>query len=433
MFTSCRIFTCLIISIFYLCGCVSVQDVNEGFRRIDRMWLADYQKTEDAYRYRVVDADYPIVFPLVKRVFNDLGAAVQSSSLEDGTIYGACDAPTPLTKEEWKRVVDAERDKVKEAGGWMFDLRDDPRGYIVKGQATLRTMGSKTFILLDYRLDMPKYKSMGFQPSQYAPSLAVQLATTKFWNRLGDLLEGENMPKPRLRTEKERELPDKLPQITPHPKKAILEEDHVFKSPGWKKLDKSLLGTPSKTALESDKLFRKINKTVWTVISATSDLGRGSSHASQGSAVAISPKLLLTNFHLIKNSKTVRLVQGGSSITATIASVDEESDRCVLAADADLIDFAGGIRDFRELRVGEKVYTIGSPSGLERTLGDGIISGLRKDQFVQFIQTTAPISPGSSGGGLFDRAGNLIGITSFLIKGGQNLNFAIAASDYWAE
>jgi serine protease Do len=81
--------------------------------------------------------------------------------------------------------------------------------------------------------------------------------------------------------------------------------------------------------------------------------------------------------------------------------------------------------------VGEEVYTIGSPSGLESTLGQGIISGLRQLESQRLIQTTAPISPGSSGGGLFDRSGNVIGITTFMISKGQSLNFAIAADDYF--
>ena len=71
--------------------------------------------------------------------------------------------------------------------------------------------------------------------------------------------------------------------------------------------------------------------------------------------------------------------------------------------------------------------------GLESTLGEGIVSGLRNRQGVRYVQTSAPISPGSSGGGLFDERGNLLGITSFKIEDAENLNFAIAAEDYWTK
>jgi serine protease Do len=86
-----------------------------------------------------------------------------------------------------------------------------------------------------------------------------------------------------------------------------------------------------------------------------------------------------------------------------------------------------------ELAVGERVYTIGNPSGLSRTLGEGLIFGLRKPKSVELIQTTAQISKGSSGGALLDSTGALIGITTFLLRDAQNLNFAVAAQEFWRQ
>ncbi len=80
--------------------------------------------------------------------------------------------------------------------------------------------------------------------------------------------------------------------------------------------------------------------------------------------------------------------------------------------------------------VGERVFTVGSPSGLDNTLGEGIISGLRSRKSQRLVQTTAQISPGSSGGGLFDTAGRLVGITTFMLRDSQSLNFAIAVEEY---
>ena len=82
----------------------------------------------------------------------------------------------------------------------------------------------------------------------------------------------------------------------------------------------------------------------------------------------------------------------------------------------------------RALKVGERVYTIGSPRGLQRSLGEGLVAGLRNREGLRLIQTGAAAAPGSSGGGLFDAAGNLVGITTFAI-GGEQVNFAIAAAD----
>ncbi len=72
------------------------------------------------------------------------------------------------------------------------------------------------------------------------------------------------------------------------------------------------------------------------------------------------------------------------------------------------------------------MIAIGSPEGLVNTVSAGIVSGLRNlTDKISYIQTTAPISSGSSGGPLLNAAGQVVAITTFLVKGGQNLNFCI--------
>ncbi len=88
------------------------------------------------------------------------------------------------------------------------------------------------------------------------------------------------------------------------------------------------------------------------------------------------------------------------------------------------------IRPYDDIKVGERALTIGTPQGLELTVADGIVSSKRTHEERRLIQTSAPISQGSSGGGLFDAQGHLLGITTFQLKVGQNLNFAIAAEDF---
>jgi S1-C subfamily serine protease len=80
----------------------------------------------------------------------------------------------------------------------------------------------------------------------------------------------------------------------------------------------------------------------------------------------------------------------------------------------------------RDSTVGERITTIGSPEGLENTRSDGILSAVREYEGVRLLQITAPISPGSSGGPVFNDAGRVIGIATFQFEKGQNLNFAIA-------
>jgi serine protease Do len=182
----------------------------------------------------------------------------------------------------------------------------------------------------------------------------------------------------------------------------------------------------------AEELFAKTRSSVWVVIAATSMSQAGApGQISQGSAVAISDSRLLTNYHVIDGQRFVFIKQGVKVFQATVVAGDQPSDRSMLQVKEGLLSPVAGIRAFEKLRVGEQVCTIGSPSSLESTLGQGIVSGLRIVAGQHLVQTTAPISPGSSGGGLFDSAGNLIGITSFVLKNSQGLNFAIAADDYF--
>lgn len=154
--------------------------------------------------------------------------------------------------------------------------------------------------------------------------------------------------------------------------------------------------------------------------------------ASLGSAVAVGQDTLLTNCHVVKKRSFIRVRQGKTEARARVIAGDEAYDRCVLAVEGQTLQPVRGYRRFVSLAIGEKVYTLGSPLGLENSLGEGIISGLRNAKERHLIQTTAQISPGSSGGGLFDAAGNLIGITTFKVLGPgmEGLNFAIAVEDY---
>jgi tetratricopeptide (TPR) repeat protein len=83
--------------------------------------------------------------------------------------------------------------------------------------------------------------------------------------------------------------------------------------------------------------------------------------------------------------------------------------------------------------VGQRIYAIGSPYGFENTMTEGIVSGLRSsfDSTRSFIQISAPISSGSSGGAILNAKGELIGISTMVISGetAQNLNFALPIND----
>jgi serine protease Do len=182
---------------------------------------------------------------------------------------------------------------------------------------------------------------------------------------------------------------------------------------------------PSKTqrhSLATSELFKRLSPSIYTV----------STSRSQGSAVAISLKELVTACHVVAHTRTVTLVNGATTLSADVVGADPATDRCFLRVQDGELKPVPGLRDYSTLSVGEPVFTIGSPRGLANTLGAGLLSGLRVgENNTEYIQITAPLSPGSSGGGVFDDRGNLIGVTSFTVPDSQSLNFAISASQFW--
>jgi serine protease Do len=183
--------------------------------------------------------------------------------------------------------------------------------------------------------------------------------------------------------------------------------------------------------LTPSEVFNLVNPSVWTIISASSSANlKAMNNVSLASAVAISKNRVLTNYHVIEERPYVVVKQEGQFEKATVISGDKLTDRCIIHVENLTLKPVPGFRRYGSLTIGESVYSVGSPKGLENTLGQGIISGKRELSGLKLIQTTAQISKGSSGGGLFDRFGNLIGITTFKLADSEGLNFAIAIDNF---
>lgn len=143
---------------------------------------------------------------------------------------------------------------------------------------------------------------------------------------------------------------------------------------------------------------------------------------------------VLTNYHVIHAAVHVDVaIRGGSEtfVYFGVATDDEAADLALLpviivSADSPTrLQLAENTPD-----VGAQVYAIGSPQGLANSLSAGIVSGFPEIKpGVTWLQTTAPISPGSSGGPLLTPAGEVVGLTTASRRDGQNLNFAIPVSE----
>lgn len=192
-----------------------------------------------------------------------------------------------------------------------------------------------------------------------------------------------------------------------------------------------LAALPSARAQDAARVFEQVNHAIFMVIVTTEDTSVVDVIA-QGSAVLVAPGRLVTNCHVVEKGGAIFVSRREDKVTerARIVSKDSQTDLCEL----DLLQMKPAfgkpveIAPKDALRIGDPVYAIGSPRGMELTISDGIVSALREARGnIQVIQTTAPFSPGSSGGGLFDRQGRLVGITTLIVKDSQNLNFAVSS------
>ena len=161
--------------------------------------------------------------------------------------------------------------------------------------------------------------------------------------------------------------------------------------------------------------------------------GKDGKPVAQGTGFLVSTDgRIVTNYHVIKgaSSAIVKLPNGAFYDVDGVVAFDKARDLAVIKAHG---------QNFRvvilgnsdRIQIGEEIVAIGSPLSLESTVSSGIVSGIRtiEEEGGKFLQVTAPISPGSSGGPLFNMAGEVVGITTLYLEGGENLNFAIPVND----
>jgi hypothetical protein len=154
---------------------------------------------------------------------------------------------------------------------------------------------------------------------------------------------------------------------------------------------------------------------------------------AQGSGFLISKNgQVVTNYHVIRNGRSavIKFPDGTFFAVDGVLVSDEDRDVAIIKMHGNGFK-ALTLGDSDQLKVGEEVVAIGNPLSLASTVSNGIVSAIRtvEAEGGKFLQITAPISPGSSGGPLFNMAGKVVGITTSHLVGGQNLNFAIPIND----
>jgi S1-C subfamily serine protease len=215
------------------------------------------------------------------------------------------------------------------------------------------------------------------------------------------------------------------PKESPRPAPALgdLTPDERVNISVYEQVNRSVVNISTKGVREGDFFFFEV---------PTEGAGSGSVLDKNGH--------ILTNFHVIEDARQIEVTLfDGSTHAAALVGHDAASDVAVLSikASADVL-FPVKLGDSSRLKVGQRVFAIGNPFGLERTLTTGIISSLnrripgREGRLLKsLIQTDAAINPGNSGGPLLDSRGRLIGMnTAIASRTGQNtgVGFAIPVS-----
>lgn len=137
---------------------------------------------------------------------------------------------------------------------------------------------------------------------------------------------------------------------------------------------------------------------------------------------------IVTNMHVIRDAKEATIVtaDGKEYTNIAVLALDVAHDVVLLRAVG-----ATGLKplslgDSTTARPGQHVVAIGHPLGLGNTVSDGLVSAVRElPNKLTLLQISAPISPGSSGGPVMDDQGSVIGISTLVVSGGQNLNFVV--------
>jgi len=176
--------------------------------------------------------------------------------------------------------------------------------------------------------------------------------------------------------------------------------------------------TSSRPQLTTPQIAEQVTPAVVSIVGAN---GFGSGVVVDGAGV------IVTNLHVVQGETalSIELNNGDVYDDVGVVDVDERRDIALLKIKAFNLP-AAILGDSDDVRVGESVVLVGSPEGLDFTVSEGVISALRDSgDGYQMIQTSAPASPGSSGGGMFNEFGELIAIVTSQFTDGQNLNFAL--------
>lgn len=185
----------------------------------------------------------------------------------------------------------------------------------------------------------------------------------------------------------------------------------------------SIFGETS--VLSAEEIYTKISPSVVEISAASA------TEISTGTGFFFDDKgTVITNYHVIENCQTAEITLANGSTYQVIAVLGYDADRDIAILSTTCKTSKPLSVRSASVKTGEKVYALGSSLGLTGSLSDGIVSAVNREvEGNVYIQTTAPISQGNSGGPLVDEKGAVVGIVCASFTDGQNLNLAIPIAE----
>ena len=177
----------------------------------------------------------------------------------------------------------------------------------------------------------------------------------------------------------------------------------------------------SARALAAHEIFARLGPSV-VVLESIDEQGRA---LGSSSATLIGAERLVARCNVIEMATTLRVSAKSGGIDARVVARDRERNLCLIQAPG----LAGPAipQTSAPPAAGSRVFALSNALGLGVGISEGVVAGIRRFPAGDYIQFSAPISPGSEGGALVDEEGRLVGIIDYRRRDGQNVNFASVA------
>lgn len=175
---------------------------------------------------------------------------------------------------------------------------------------------------------------------------------------------------------------------------------------------------------KSEEIYQETIQSIATLIVEKTDGSLGIGNAFMG----VKDGLAVTAWHVVKDAKRVQAKFSNGEEFEVSGLVDKDEKRDVAIIKIKVFGRPSLATNPADPPIGSKSYIIGAPKGLEFAISEGLVSQIQTIDGIKYYQFSCPASPGSSGGPLVNAKGEVIGVVSWQVSEGQNLNFAIPIS-----